>query len=166
MRFTSLLPAALVALCALGTSVQAQSNRFAPVVTVNNRAITGFELDQRSRFLKVLGAPGDVVAQAKEALIEDRLRQFAARQMGISASDEQIDAGLAEFAGRANMSVEDFTGELARAGVESQTFRDFVSAGVVWRSLVRQRVVPQVQELPASFTQSEKVPEICEKIDY
>lgn len=134
----------------------AQGNPFQPLVYVNDSAVTRYELDQRMRFMELLRAPDADRASAEKALIEDRLRQFAARQMGISASDEQIDAGLAEFAGRANMSVEDFTGELARAGVESQTFRDFVSAGVVWRSLVRQRVVPQVQVTDAEIDQEMK----------
>lgn len=131
----------------------AQGNPFQPLVYVNDSAVTRYELDQRVRFLQLLRAPETDQASAEKALIEDRLRQFAARQMGISASNEQIDAGLAEFAGRANMSVEDFTDALAREGIERQAFRDFVAAGVVWREMVRQRIVPQVRVTDSEIDQ-------------
>ena len=158
MRFTSLLPAALVALTSLGTTVQAQSNRFAPVVTVNNRAITGYELDQRSRFLKILGAPGDVVAQAKEALIEDRLRLDAAEAAGIRLSDQQVAAGMEEFAGRANLTTEQFLQIIAQAGVEPESFHDFVRAGLAWRELARAKFGPKVSLSNADVDRALSIP--------
>ncbi|MFC3569244.1 peptidylprolyl isomerase [Paracoccus sp. TOH] len=150
-----LLGAAMAAMLA-GNGVSpalAQGNPFQPLVYVNDSAVTRYELDQRVRFMQLLRAPESDPASAEKALIDDRLRLSAARQMGITPSDEQIDAGLAEFAGRANLGVEEFTGQLARAGVERQAFRDFISAGVVWREVVRQRVVPQVRVTDAEIEQ-------------
>lgn len=150
-----LLGAAMAAmLAASGVSPAfAQGNPFQPLVYVNDSAVTRYELDQRMRFMQLLRAPDADRASAEQALIDDRLRIFAARQLGITASDEQIDAGLAEFAGRANMDVEEFVRALGQAGVERQAFRDFVAAGVVWRDVVRQRVVPQVQVDDAEIEQ-------------
>lgn len=150
-----LLGAAMAAMLAAGgiSPVFAQSNPFQPLVYVNDSAVTRYELSQRVRFMELLRAPDADAAASEKALIDDRLRMFAARQMGIKATDEQIDAGLAEFAGRANLGVEQFTAELARAGVEQQTFRDFVASGVVWREVVRQRVVPQVRVTDAEVDQ-------------
>ncbi|MCU7428091.1 peptidylprolyl isomerase [Paracoccus denitrificans] len=150
-----LLGAAMAAMLAAGgvAPAFAQGNPFQPLVYVNDSVVTRYELDQRMRFLQILRAPDGDRASAEQALIDDRLRLFAARQMGIAASDAQIDAGLAEFAGRANMDVEEFTRALAQAGVEQQTFRDFIAAGVVWRELVRQRLVPQVQVSDAELDQ-------------
>ncbi|MDQ7776755.1 peptidylprolyl isomerase [Paracoccus aminovorans] len=150
-----LLGAAMAAMLAAGgvAPVFAQSNPFQPLVYVNDSAVTRYELAQRMRFMELLRAPDADAAASQKALVDDRLRMFAAKQLGITASDEQIDAGLAEFAGRANLGVEEFTAELARAGVERQTFRDFVTAGVVWREVVRQRVVPQVRVTDAEVDQ-------------
>ncbi|WP_199261534.1 peptidylprolyl isomerase [Paracoccus binzhouensis] len=153
-----LLGAAMAAMLA-GSGVSpalAQGNPFQPLVYVNDSAVTRYELDQRVRFMQLLRAPDSDPASAEKALIDDRLRLFAAKQMGITPSNEQIDAGLAEFAGRANLGVEEFTAELARAGVERQAFRDFISAGVVWREVVRQRVVPQVRVTDAEVEQELK----------
>lgn len=135
------------------TPAQAQGNPFQPLVYVNDAAVTRYELDQRLRFMKLLNAPDADAASVEKALIDDRLRSFAARQAGIAATDAQIDAGLAEFASRGNMSVEQFTAELARAGVERQAFRDFVASGVVWRDIVRQNVVPLVRVTEAEIDQ-------------
>ena len=150
-----LLGAAMAAMLAAGgvAPAFAQGNPFQPLVHVNDSAVTRYELDQRIRFLQILRAPDADRASAEQALIDDRLRLFAARQMGIAASDEQIDAGLAEFAGRANLGVEEFTRALAQAGVERQTFHDFIAAGVVWREVVRQRIVPQISVSDAEVDQ-------------
>ncbi|WP_323715822.1 peptidylprolyl isomerase [Paracoccus aminovorans] len=150
-----LLGAAMAAMLAAGGTAPAlaQGNPFQPLVYVNDSAVTRYELDQRVRFMQLLRAPDADRAASEKALIDDRLRLFAAKQLGITATDEQIDAGLAEFAGRANLNPEQFTAELARAGVERQAFRDFVSAGVVWREVVRQRVVPQVRVTDAEVDQ-------------
>ena len=116
-----------------------------PLVFVNNSAVTQYELDQRMRFLSMLRAPGADRDTALQALVDDRLKLAAARTLGIAVSDKGLDEGLAEFAGRANMDVAQFTQELGRNGVEPQAYRDFVKAGVAWREVVRQRIVPTVK---------------------
>ena len=133
---------------AAGTSAQAQGaggNPFAPVITVNDLGITGYELDQRMRFLELLRAPGDLREAAEKALIEDRIRVFAAERAGIRITEEAVNAGMEEFAGRASRPVEEFLKAIAENGVEPQTFRDFVTAGVVWRDLVRAEIAPRVR---------------------
>lgn len=120
----------------------AAQNPFEPIVYVNDSAVTRYELDQRIRFMQVLNAPGADARSAEDALIEDRLRMYAARQLGIEVTDEGLQAGLEEFASRANLTAAEFTAALERAGVERQAYRDFVKAGVAWRAVIRQRLVP------------------------
>ena len=48
---------------------------FSPVIVVNDRAVTGFELDQRQRLLQLFGTPGDLSREARTQLVEDRLKQ-------------------------------------------------------------------------------------------
>ncbi|KAG1715436.1 4-hydroxythreonine-4-phosphate dehydrogenase [Nymphon striatum] len=47
--------------------------------------------------------------------------------------------GMEEFAGRANLTRQEFIQALGANGVEEQTFRDFVYAGLSWRQLVQAR---------------------------
>lgn len=117
---------------------------FAPRLYINDRAITEYEVSQRALFLRVLRAPGNPEDEALKALIEDRLRQTEAERLGIKLTEKELTDGLAEFAARANLSTEQFVGELAKAGIAAETFRDFVSAGLLWRQVVRAKFLGQV----------------------
>lgn len=117
---------------------------FAPRLFVNDRAITGFEVQQRAMFLQLLRAPGDPEAEALKGLIEDRLRQTEADRLELTVSEEDLTAGMTEFASRANLSAEALIAELAAVGIAEETLRDFVSAGILWRQAVRARFVGQV----------------------
>lgn len=129
---------------AIAVPASAQSS-FGPAIKVNDAVITQYELDQRIRMLRLFRTPGDIPELAAEQLIDDRLRMTAAAQLGISPSEEEIAAGMEEFAGRANLSAEQFLSALQQAGVSAQTFRDFVRAGVAWRETVRARFGPRIQ---------------------
>ncbi|RMC33924.1 peptidylprolyl isomerase [Paracoccus alkanivorans] len=131
-------------------------NLFEPVLYINDKAITRYEVDQRQRFMRLLGAPDIDQQGAEDALVQDRLRMFAAEQMGIETTEEALQAGLEEFAGRAGMSSAEFTAALERAGVEYQVFRDFVEAGVAWRGVIRQRLLPQINVSDAEVDQAMK----------
>lgn len=117
---------------------------FAPRLYVNDRAITAYEVEQRALFLRILRAPGNPEDEALKALTEDRLRQTEAERLGLKLTEAEITAGMTEFAGRANLTPEEFVAELAKAGVAAETFRDFVAAGLLWRQAVRARFLGQV----------------------
>lgn len=158
MRITTLIPLALAGLTALAAPSAAQSGQFSPVVVVNDSAVTQYELDQRVRFLTILRAPGDPVAEAEKGLIEDRLRTAAAKSAGITVNDQQIAAGMAEFAGRANLDTEQFLAAIGEGGVAPETFRDFVAAGLAWREAVRARFLPKVAISEAEIDRAMSVP--------
>ncbi|MDJ0629870.1 MAG: SurA N-terminal domain-containing protein [Rhodobacter sp.] len=123
----------------------AQDNPFAPVVRVNDRVVTQYEVNQRILFLELLRAPGNIQEEALDRLIEERLQLQAADQFGVTVSDEQIEAGIDEFAGRADLTGEQFLELLGRGGVDPETMRDFVRAGVAWRNIVQGRFGPRAQ---------------------
>jgi peptidyl-prolyl cis-trans isomerase SurA len=125
-------------------SIATAQGTFQPVIEVNNAAITAFELDQRKRMLQFFRTPGDLDKAAREALIDDRLKQGELRRAGLRMTDESLQAAMTEFAGRANMDLPQFLQLLKSAGVAEQTLRDFVQIGVTWRDFVRSRFGGQV----------------------
>lgn len=139
------------AVAALGLAVAgalpatAQQSPFSAAVTVNSRAVTYYEIDQRAAFLELLNAPGNLTERARETLIDERLQAEAGDRLGLTAGAEEIEAGMEEFASRANMDVQSFVAALQGEGIAAETFRDFVAAGVTWRNVVRQRFGPQSQ---------------------
>lgn len=132
----------------------ARANPYAPEILVNDLGITGYEIGQRMRFMQLLGGSGDLRAAAEEALIEDRLRIWQARADGIALSPEALAQGMAEFASRANLSTEEFLKALAQEGVDAQTYRDFVTAGMLWREVVRAHFAGRVQISEAEITRA------------
>lgn len=127
---------ATLGLVLTGAALHAQS-LFSPAIRVNDRAITWYELDQRALLLKAVNSPGDPVKEARKQLIEDRLKLDAAIAAGARVTPEMIETGTKDFAGRANLSPEQFITALEEKGVARQTFEDFVFAGLAWREVVR-----------------------------
>lgn len=112
-------------------------NLFSPVAFVNDRAITGFELSQRMAFMQALSTPGDLEKAALDALTNERIQAQTAKRMGYTLSPEELSAGMEEFAARGGLSLEDFGGFLEQSGVAQESFRDFVSVGLLWRKVVQ-----------------------------
>lgn len=124
------------------TAAQAQ---FSPIKIVNERAISQYEFDQRVLFMQLLRQPGDIEVEALKGLVDDRLRQFAADQASVVLTPEALKAGMEEFASRANLTGEEFVKAINQGGVEAETYRDFVSSGLLWRDLVRAKFGQRVQ---------------------
>ncbi|MGC1429225.1 MAG: peptidylprolyl isomerase [Albidovulum sp.] len=157
MRIMTFLSLALAGLVALSLPVTAQTGRYSPYVIINGSVVTQYELEQRILFLELLRIPGDAFEQAEKGLIEDRLRAQAAKAAGVSLNDERIAAGMAEFAGRANLDTEQFIQAIGQGGVAAETFRDFVSSGLAWRDVVRERFGPRVRITEAEIDRAMSV---------
>jgi len=128
----------------LSGPVQAQG-LFSPVVTVNEAAITGYEIDQRIKLLTAFRTSGDLNRIAVDQLIEDRLKQQELGRAGARLDDAVLQQALDDFASRANLDYTGFVAALAEEGVAEQTIRDFVAIGTAWRELIRARYLARTQ---------------------
>lgn len=131
-----LLAAAVALSVQLSDSASAQG-RFAPELQVGDQVITRYQIDQRERFLTLLGASGNVRRHAREQLINETVQRIAAQEAGVRVTPAQVDADMEDFASRVNLLVEDVMAILEEAGIERESFRAFIEAGVAWRQLVR-----------------------------
>jgi len=145
---------AIIGFALMTAAPVAAQNLFAPVAKVNESVVTEYEVQQRQLFLQVLNAPGATREGAIEALIDERLRNEAVAESGISLTPQVITDSLEEFAARAELSAEEFTKVLGQAGVSPETFRDFVINSVGWRELVRARYAPRVQITEAEINRA------------
>lgn len=123
---------------AFAGSVMAQG-LFDPVVYVNDDVVTEFEVEQRTRFLSLLNAPGANRDAVIEELVDERLRGQAIEAAGLAITPEGLENGMSEFAARANLETDEFLAFLVQNGVAEETLKDFVSVGVAWRDLIRGR---------------------------
>ncbi len=149
-RLTRPLSVLALSLAAFGlpdgmTSPAAAQNLFAPVVKINGRVITRYEVDQRVEFLRLLRAPGDLEKAAEDALIDERLQVQAAEAAGISITGDELQAAMEEYTQRFNLDLNAFVGILGQRGIAPETFRSFVYAGMMWREFVRSRFSGQAR---------------------
>ncbi len=138
---------ALILACALALlpAAAAAQSLFAPVVRIDDAVVTEWQVAQRARFLDLFRTPGDTRAIAIERLIEETLQIEAGRDAGIAPTPEAIEAGMTEFAARVELPLEEFLEAIGQGGVSPEAFRDFVTAGIVWRDLIRSRFGPEVR---------------------
>lgn len=149
---TGLLTSLMLPLMVQPAAAQGQ---FDPVITVNDSAITGYELDQRQRLLTLFRTPGDVAAVAREQLIEERLKQQDMDRAGVKITPEQVATEVEAFAGRANLSLDQFLGILSQNGVAPTTLEQFVKNGVTWREYIRARYARQSQVTDADIARAQ-----------
>lgn len=114
-------------------------NLFSPAITVNDKSITFYELSQRKTLLTLLKSTGNLEEITKNQLIEDRLKLSVAEDLGLIPREEEITAGMDEFIGRGGLDTPTFLNELAGFGIDEQTFRDFIMAGMAWRNVVQSK---------------------------
>ncbi|MEM7752709.1 MAG: peptidylprolyl isomerase [Pseudomonadota bacterium] len=124
--------------------VRAQG-QFSPELQVGGSIITTYQIDQRTRFLTLLGAPGDIRNLAREQLINETLQLGAARDQGVEVTPEAIEEGITQFAARANLTAEQFLTITNERGISAATVRDFFTAGVAWRDTVRDRFGTEIR---------------------
>lgn len=129
----------------------AQGQPFAPAVIVNGQGVTNWQIEQRARFLALLNAPNASLDGARDAMVNETLQVQAARGAGISLTPQELDAAMVEFAGRANLTPDQFLAAIEGRGVAPETFRDFVRNGLYWRQLVQQRFGPSARPTEAEI---------------
>jgi parvulin-like peptidyl-prolyl isomerase len=153
IRLAAILPALGLALAfgAVGVPPALAQSPFAVAVRVNDDVVTNYEIQQRQRFLSLLNAPPEVVRRAQETLVNERLQTQAAERAGVTAGPEEIEEAVAQFAGRANMGPEQLVAALGQAGVAPETLRDFLTAGINWRNVVRARFASDAQVTDAEI---------------
>jgi peptidyl-prolyl cis-trans isomerase SurA len=124
---------------------------FDTVISVDKAAITNYELEQRVLFFSFLNEPGDALIKSRQSLIDDRLKMAAASKDGIALTPIELENSMLDFAKNSNQSLGGLLNLLKEGGVDTETFRDYVEAGVVWRQLVRKRFGSQAQPTEAEI---------------
>ena len=143
----------LAALFLAGTPVLAQSP-FSPAIVIDDQAVTYYEIGQRELLLEAFRTPGDLAEQAREQLIEDRLKIAFLERQGLRLTEEGLRDAMEDFAGRANLGLDEFLQVLAQAGVSEETFRDYVRVGITWRDYIRSRFGDRVEVSEAEIDQA------------
>ena len=125
----------LVATSLANIKVLAQ-NKFEPIVTVNNRIVSHYELFQRLALLNVLQPNKISRKQVLKNLINERLLEQFSEQFKIKISEKKIEEELSVFANQFNVSNDVFLEELKKLNISKQTITSFLKNRILLTEVV------------------------------
>ena len=125
----------LVATSLANIKVLAQ-NKFEPIVTVNNRIVSHYELSQRLALLNVLQPNKISRKQVLKNLINERLLEQFSEQFKIKISEKKIEEELSVLANQFNVSNDVFLKELKKLNISKQTITSFLKNRILLTEVV------------------------------
>ena len=125
----------LVATSLANIKVLAQ-NKFEPIVTVNNRIVSHYELSQRLALLNVLQPNKISRKQVLKSLINERLLEQFSEQFKIKISEKMIEEELSVLANQFNVSNDVFLEELKKLNISKQTVTSFLKNRILLTEVV------------------------------
>jgi len=108
-------------------------------VLVNDEPITSYDIKERGKMLRVFTGGKQGEKQAVDQLIEERLMLQEAKRRNVDVTDAELDEEVNNRARAAKLTGAQFTQALRQAGVDPQTFKDFLRANLAWQEVVRAR---------------------------
>jgi len=110
---------------------------------VNDDVITTYDLRQRSLFMMATQGiePTDeskrqILAQAMRNLVDEKLQIQESRKYDQTISQEAVANGVQNIISRNGISVDEFAGRLAAAGISISTLQDQVRAEIAWQRII------------------------------
>ncbi|WP_342642517.1 SurA N-terminal domain-containing protein [Rhodoligotrophos ferricapiens] len=143
-RFSGAVIAILLALPVLGLLQSEASAQQSVVVTVNDRPITNYDIDQRMRMNEIIGFRTRAAGKAArkevlEELIDEVLKVQEAKRVKITISPKEVDETLKGMASRAGDSVDSWAAQLKKHRIDMSTLRQRVEANLAWNRIIAAR---------------------------
>ena len=129
---------------------------FVPAIQVDGMVITHYEISQRSAFFELLNFPGNHKREAEKSLIDDKLKIRAAEQFGIELKPKALEHEMKVFAKRANLTVDQFAKRLNNAGVDTNTWKNYMQIPILWFDTVNRKFASQISSLMSNNNIEEK----------
>ncbi|MET3601745.1 peptidylprolyl isomerase [Martelella mangrovi] len=108
-------------------------------VIVNNVPITNDDIAKRRNLLRLMGTKGNLNEKAREAMIDQALKQSEIALRNMSVTQPEVDASFANFAKSNGMSVAQMSNILNQAGVGVDHFKFYIAVSMSWGQLLRAR---------------------------
>ncbi len=109
------------------------------VVTVNGNPITNYDIQRRLAFLRLQQKQGNLVAQAKKELIDEKLKNIEIKRRNIEVSNDEVDRAFENFATQNNMTIDQLNQILIQTEITVQHFKDYIRGQIGWGRLVSAR---------------------------
>ncbi len=125
---------------AVGTVLGAAGVRANEIaVIVNGSPITTYDIDRRSKLLRLQRTKGNLKKKAQEQLIEEAIKMTEVRRLRATVSDAAVNQSFARFSKANKLSAKQMSQILAQAGVGADHFKDFIRVQMSWPRAVTAR---------------------------
>ncbi|MEO1191267.1 MAG: peptidylprolyl isomerase [Pseudomonadota bacterium] len=122
-----------------------------PAIMVNDQVISALELEMRVKLALASAGLQDrpetrafLEPQIEQTLIDEELQQQEAARLGVVADEEEIDTTFDQVATSNGLTPEQLRQRLEGAGILPAYLRDQIAAQILWRTVLRQQVLPNV----------------------
>ena len=118
---------------------------FSTALTVNNLVISNYDLNQRVLFYKLLRKPGDIKFEARNDLINDRIKLQAINNEKIKLSESELKESFIKYANRIGLDELRLSEALNKNGVDQQTLVEYLSVEKKWQKLIIKKFIPLIE---------------------
>lgn len=108
-------------------------------VVVNKTPITSYDIQRRAAFLKLQRRSGNLNAEAESQMIDQALQVSEAQRLGVTVTDDQVNAAYARFAQSNKMTTAQLDGILNKGGITKAHFKDFIRSQMSWNQALSRR---------------------------
>ena len=136
-----------------GQTPPGQSSEMRIAAVVNDEVISVFDVASRMRLVMISSNIPDtpetrqrIGPQVLRSLIDEKLQLQEAKRQSVTATDGEINNGLAQIEKQNNMKSGQLTEFIKARGIDRAALLDQLTAGIVWAKLVR-RLAAQSTEI-------------------
>ena len=155
MKFRIAAPIFVISI--LITNILNAKDPFVPAIQVDDMVITHYEINQRSAFFELLNFPGNHKEEAEKSLIDDSLKLRAAEKLGIELEPKALEYEMEIFAKRANLTIDQFAKRLNKAGVDTNTWKNYMQIPILWFETVNRKFASQLSSSIFNNNSEEKL---------
>ena len=135
LAFRRLVMAA--ALVIASVTVMAADAGAQTVVIVNGDPVTQFDVEQRSKLIQISTQKTPTRNDVVEELINEKLKIQLLKRFMIDGIDKDVDNAYANMARRMRATPKQFSENLEKSGIKTETLKSRIKADLIWGQIIR-----------------------------
>jgi len=109
------------------------------VAIVNGDPITVFDVEQRAKLIQLSTHQTKPRNEVVEELINEKIKVQLLKRFGIDGIDKDVDNAYANMARRMRATPKQFSENLEKSGIKTETLKTRIKADLIWSQVVRSK---------------------------
>ena len=137
LAFRRLMIGAALAIAVL--TVMTPSAGAQTAVIVNGDPITQFDVEQRAKLIQISTQKTPTRNEVIEELVNEKLKIQLLKRFMIDGIDKDVDTAYVNMARRMRATPKDFSENLEKQGLKTETLKSRIKADLIWGQIIRGR---------------------------